>query len=151
LVTAMLATVTMTARHAGPCAGTTSTRPGACSPPAPAHPSRRPVFSTVIVNAPLGPAVTFVGPLFAIWTSACVTIVVMSSALLLVPTGSVVPLGGATVAVLSSVPVALAVTVPVAVKITAVPAGRSTVVAMLPAPFVGQLAPGSATQVQETP
>src|SRR5215475_7931175 len=81
-----------------------------------------PGFVTVMVNATVVPAVTLGGPVFAIRTSAAASIAVVSVALLLSATGSVVPSGAATVAVLLSVPVALAITVPVAVKVTDAPA-----------------------------
>src|SRR5262245_47948749 len=57
------------------------------------------------------------------------------SVLLLLPgVGSVVPVGGVTVAVLSRVPVAAGSIWTVKVKVTLAPTGRSTVVARAPVP-----------------
>src|SRR5262249_45356644 len=71
-------------------------------------------------------------------------IAVVSESLSLPGTGSGVSAGGATLALLTRVPVAVGSTVPVATKVTAPPAGRSTVVAMLPLPVAApQRDPGA--------
>src|SRR5262249_15444871 len=57
-------------------------------------------FVTVRVNARVEPAVTLAGPLFAIRTSAEVSIAVVSVALLFASKGSGVSAGGVTLAVL---------------------------------------------------
>src|SRR5262249_20304714 len=108
---------------------------------------------TWMVNTRFVPAVTPTGPLFTTRTSASTSMLVVSVALLLAGTRSVVPACGGTVAVLLSAPVAVAATVPVVVKVADVPAGRLTVVAMLPVPLVApQLAPVPAgVHVQVTP
>src|SRR4029077_21184977 len=61
----------------------------------------------------------------------------VSLALLSVGSGSVVPVGGLTVAVLLSEPVAEGLTRTVKVKVTLALTGRSTVVARAPVPVVG--------------
>src|SRR5262245_37715726 len=110
-----------------------------------------PSFVTSIVKATLVPAVAMAGPDFVTTRSAAPTIVDVSELVSLADAGSVVSAGGATVAVLVSVPVASGDTVPVAVKVTEPPAGRSTVVVMLPDPLVAaQLDPGAGLQVQVT-
>src|SRR5262245_47453861 len=109
-----------------------------------------PSFVTSIVKATFVPAVAMAGPDFATTRSAAATTVVVSEPVSLPGTASLVPAGGATVAVFVSVPVASGDTVPVAVKVTEPPAGRSTVVAMLPDPLAAQLDRGAGLQVQVT-
>ena len=76
------------------------------------------------------------------------TTVSTSVAELLPEVGSVTPAGAATVAVLLMLPIAVADTAQVAVKVTLAPAGRLTLLAMLPLPDAGQVPPPAPTQVQ---
>jgi hypothetical protein len=108
-----------------------------------------PLFVSVMVYVTFVPGSTEGGPVFesarsALGASAFTSVLVAA-------VGSVVPTGGAAVAVLTSEPVAAGSIVPVAVKVTVPLAGRSTVAAMFPLPLAGQTAPPAATQVQVTP
>ena len=84
--------------------------------------------------------------------SAVILAVLVSAAVLLVVLGSVVPLGGVTVAEFSNWPVVPLGTVPVRVKVALVPLIRSTVVEMSPLPLVvAQLLGKGVLQVQVKP
>src|SRR5579871_3791280 len=72
-------------------------------------------------------------------------------AVLLVGLASVVPEGGATVAVLVNVPVAVALIEATTVKVTLAPTGRSTVALMAPEPADGAAAPPAVVVVQVKP
>src|SRR5215470_13480333 len=66
----------------------------------------------------------------------------VSVAVLLVRVGSLVPVGGVTVAVLANWPVVPLGTVPLRVKVAELPLTRLTVVAMLPVPLAAPQALG---------
>src|SRR3954469_17462350 len=80
--------------------------------------------------------------------SALAASVSLSVAELLPGVGSVTPAGADTVAVLLSVPVAAAETAQLAVYVTLPPAGRLTLLLMLPAPEAVQVPPPAPTHVQ---
>ncbi len=110
-----------------------------------------PLFPTVIVQVALAPTASGpAGPVFVTETSAtcvCATTTVVTLALLLPGTGSVVPAGAVMVAVLTRLPVNVELSVAVTVKVRLLPLGRST--ATLPLlPAGGHVAPPAATQVQ---
>src|SRR5262245_52568807 len=71
--------------------------------------------------------------------SACGVSLSMSLGLLLVGSGSVVPVGGVTVAVLVNEPVAEGLTWTVKLKVTLAPTGRSTLVDRASLPLAGLL------------
>src|SRR5262245_45110954 len=75
----------------------------------------------------------------------------LSVALSFEPSGSIVPIGAATVAVLSRVPVALGSMVPVAVYVAVPVASRSTLSLMSPLALAEQVDPAEATHVHVTP
>src|SRR5262245_44129391 len=76
----------------------------------------------------------------------------VSVAVLLVSVGSLVPLGGVTVAVLANCPVVPLGTVPLRVKVAVPPLTRLTVVAMLPEPLgAAQLLGDGVLQVKVKP
>ncbi len=112
-----------------------------------------PTLVTTVVNVMSLP--TIAEPELAVLltcTSAEAAMAVVSVAVSFPGTGSVVPAGGATVAVLARVPMASGATVPVATKVADAPAGRSTVVAMGPEPLaVPQTPPSVALHVHVTP
>jgi hypothetical protein len=99
------------------------------------------------------PALTDVFPsVLVIARSAELVIVVVSVAESFKAVGSVVPAGTASYAVFERVPLADEATVPVTVNVALLPEGRFTAeVEMSPSPDAGQLAPGSALQVQLAP
>src|SRR5262245_28434955 len=80
--------------------------------------------------------------------SAVRTRVSVSVAELLPGVGSGTPGGADTVAVFDSVPVAETLIVPSTVKVTLPPAGRFTVLLMLPDPDAGHVPPPAPTHVQ---
>ena len=90
------------------------------------------VTPTTKVTMPGG--VTDSGPDLLAMRSADAAIVVMSVEVLLEGSGSVVPAGGATVAVFVRTPLAVGDTVAVTVKVTDPPRGSDTVVSMFPVP-----------------
>src|SRR5438876_636288 len=75
-------------------------------------------------------------------------IVSVSVAELLPGVGSVTPPGGVTVAVFTRVPLALGDRVAVTVKVTEPPAGKPTVLLILPEPEAGHVPPPAPTHVQ---
>src|SRR5215468_1469357 len=84
--------------------------------------------------------------------SAVILAGLVSVAVLLVRVGSLVPVGGVTVAVLANWPVVPLGTVPLRVKVAELPLTRLTVVAMLPLPLPAAQAFGALTaQVQVKP
>jgi hypothetical protein len=108
-----------------------------------------PALLAVIAYVTLPPGVAVVTPsVFVIARSAFPTSVSVSVALLLLGVRSVTPPGTATVAVLDRVPVADALIVALTVYVTLPPAGRLTVLLMLPFPLAGHVPPPAPAHVQ---
>jgi hypothetical protein len=107
-----------------------------------------PALLATIVYVTLPPGGAVVTPsVFVIERSAFPASVSVSVAELFAGTGSVTPPGTATVAVFTRLPVADALIVALTVYVTLPPAGRLTVLLMLPFPLAGQVPPPAPAHV----